>query len=84
MLRVSISDDALRFLERLPPKHARQLDDRILRLAGEPFPPTCLKLKGTTDVYRVRQGPYRILYRVQQSAGILMIEALGDRKNVYR
>jgi len=32
-------------LERLPAKHAQQIDARIQRLAAEPFPPTSLKLQ---------------------------------------
>lgn len=84
MLQVEISDEAGRFLLRLPDKHARQMDTRIQRLAAEPFPPISLKLQGTTDVYRVRQGPYRILYRVKHAAGVLVIEAIGDRKDIYR
>ena len=84
MLRIEISDEAGRCLLRLPGKHALQIDARIQRLAVEPFPPLSLKLQGTTDVYRVRQGPYRILYRVNRAEGVVVIEAIGDRKDIYR
>ena len=84
VLRIEISDDAGRFLLKQPVKHALQIDVRIRRLAAEPFPPTSLKLQGTTDVYRARQGPYRILYRVKRSEGLIVIEAIGDRKDIYR
>lgn len=84
MLRIEISDEAARFLQGLSAKSARQVDGRIRRLAAEPFPALCQKLQGTSDVYRVRQGPYRILYRVVRPAGVLAIEALGDRKDIYR
>ena len=83
-MRIRIADEAAKLLEGLPPKHARQIDARILRLAVEPFPPTSLKLQGTSDVYRVRQGPYRILYRVNRSEDLLIVEAIGDRKEIYR
>ena len=82
--QIEISDEVGRFLLRLPGKHAAQVDARIRRLAVEPFPQTSLKLQGTTDVYRVRQGPYRILYRVKRAEGVLVIEAIGDRKDIYR
>ena len=84
MLRIKIADDAARLLQRLPAKHARQIDQRILQLAAEPFPPVALKLRGTTEIFRVRQGPYRILYRVNRAEGLLVIEAIGDRKDIYR
>ena len=71
-------------MRQLPAKYALQIDGRIQRLATEPFPPGSLKLQGTTDVYRVRQGSYRILYRVRRVDNILIIEAIGDRKDIYR
>jgi mRNA interferase RelE/StbE len=84
VLRIDIADDALAFLLRLPPKHAAQIDARILRLAAEPHPPGCVKLHGTRDVFRVRQGPYRVLYRVRDADATLVIESIGDRKDIYR
>jgi mRNA interferase RelE/StbE len=84
VLRINIAVDAWLFLQRLPPKHAAQIDARVLRLAAEPHPPGCLKLHGTRDVYRVRQGPYRILYRVRSVDDTLVIESIGDRKDIYR
>ena len=84
MLRIEISDEAARFLQNLPAKYARQVDGRIRGLAVEPFPRMSKKLRGTVDVYRVRQGPYRILYRVLRPTGLLVIEAIGDRKDIYR
>ena len=84
VLRIEISDEAGLFLLRVPGKHAQQVDARIRQLAIEPFPPTSLKLQGTPDVYRVRQGPYRILYRVNRIKGVLVIDAIGHRKDIYR
>ena len=84
MLRVKIADEASLRLARMPAKQASQIDSRIRRLAVEPFPPVSLKLKGSEDVYRVRQGPYRILYRVNRAEELLVIEAIGDRKDIYR
>ncbi len=83
-LHIEIAGEAALILRRLPAKHALQIDGRIQRLAAEPFPPGSLKLQGTTDVYRVRQGSYRILYRVRRADNILVIEAIGDRKDIYR
>lgn len=83
-LRIEIAGEAAQILRRLPVKHALQIDARIQRLAIEPYPPGSLKLQGTTDVYRVRQGSYRILYRIRRAENLLIIEAIGDRKDIYR
>lgn len=84
LLRIEIAGEAAQLLRRMPAKHALQIDARIQRLATEPFPPGSLKLQGTTDVYRVRQGSYRILYRVRRTDNTLFIDAIGDRKDIYR
>lgn len=84
MLQIEISEEAASFLSRLPRNQAGQIDGRIRRLAADPFPATSQKLRGTADVFRARQGAYRILYSVIRSAGVLVIEAIGDRKDIYR
>jgi mRNA-degrading endonuclease RelE of RelBE toxin-antitoxin system len=84
VLGIEIADEAARFLQELPAKYARQVDRRIRGLAVEPFPATTKKLWGMPDVHRVRQVPWRIFYPVFRSAGLLIIEAIGDRKDIYR
>jgi len=84
VLSIEISSAAADRLLGLPSKQADQIDARIRRLASQPFPPGCIKLAGTLDVFRVRQGTYRILYRVRRAENILVIEAVGDRKDIYR
>jgi mRNA interferase RelE/StbE len=81
---------------RIKPSAARELDSverkadrrrivaRIRRLAGEPRPPGCEKLTGGTDRYRVRQGPYRVVYSVDDDSQIVLIVKIGHRREVYR
>jgi mRNA interferase RelE/StbE len=84
VLHIRIADDAASFLLGLPERQAKQIDARILRLASDPFPQGCVKLQGSSNVFRVRQGAYRILYRVQYGENLLFVDAIGDRKNIYR
>ncbi len=53
-------------------------------MAAEPRPRGCEKLTGPTDVYRVRQGPYRILYVVDDAARTVDVLKVGHRREVYR
>jgi mRNA interferase RelE/StbE len=57
---------------------------RIEALAGQPRPPDCQKLGGTDGCYRVRQGPYRIVYAVDDKARAVTVFKIGHRKDVYR
>ncbi len=58
---------------------ARQLD----ALVTTPRPRGCKKLRGATDLWRVRVGDYRILYRVDDAASLIEVRAIRDRKDAY-
>ena len=44
----------------LPKEIQRRVADAFLGLREHPFPPGCVKLKGTAS-YRIRVGDYRII-----------------------
>ena len=58
---------------------ARQLD----ALQTTPRPHGCKKLRGTTDLWRVRVGDYRIIYYVDDRTQIIEVRAIRDRKDAY-
>ncbi|MGG7665350.1 type II toxin-antitoxin system RelE family toxin [Dyadobacter sp. BHUBP1] len=41
------------------------------------------KLQGAENVYRVKAGNYRILYRVSNGELTVTVIKIGDRKDVY-
>lgn len=41
-----------------------------------------LKLKGRAGAYRLRSGDYRVVFAM--NAETLTVEAVGDRKEIYR
>jgi mRNA interferase RelE/StbE len=47
-------------------------------------PPGCLKLAGEPDLYRIRVGPYRIIYQVKDEALTVLVLAIGHRREIYR
>ena len=82
--RVLIKPSALKELEALPRKKDRQrIVRRIEQLSEEPRPPGCQKLSAR-DLYRVRQGNYRIVYEVRDTDLIVNVVKIGDRKEIYR
>jgi mRNA interferase RelE/StbE len=56
---------------------------RIDALAVEPRPPACKKL-GSREVYRVRQGNYRIIYEIFDNKLVILIVIVANRSIVYR
>ena len=81
---LDIKRSASREIEDLPSKKDRRLVvDRIAKLADDPRPSGSEKLVGD-DRYRVRQGPYRILYQIDDAAREVSIIKVGHRREVYR
>lgn len=85
MLKIRSSKEAGRFLQRVPPKHGRQLVAKITSLAADPNPPDSKELKGYPRPWRrATAGEYRIIYRVEGDT--LLVEVVGKRNDdeVYR
>jgi mRNA interferase RelE/StbE len=82
---VRITEAAAKELDALPRMKDRQaVTSRILGLAAEPRPPGCVKLSGLEELYRVRQGPYRIVYTIEDDRLVVIVIRVADRKDVYR
>lgn len=83
MLELDLKQRASKFLQKLPPKHRRQISEKILALQSDPLPPDSERLTGF--LYRRADiGEYRIIYRV--AAGVLFIPLIGKRNDgeVYK
>ena len=72
-----------RDLRGLPKADIRKLLAKAESLRENPYPSASIKLAGQ-DRYRIRQGDYRILYRVDDRLVIVSIVKIGHRKDVYR
>lgn len=71
----------LRKLDRVPrDRVARTIE--ILRTV--PRPPLAKKLVGSKDLWRVRTGDYRIVYRIEGERLVIVIVTLGHCREVYR
>jgi mRNA interferase RelE/StbE len=82
--KVFVKRSALKEIEALPTLRDRQrVVRRIRSLARDPRPRGCQKLSGA-EKYRVREGRYRILYRIEDDALIVTVVRVAHRKAVYR
>lgn len=70
-------------LRTLPKADVRRILERIEALREDPRPSGSEKLSAQ-DLYRVRQGRYRILYRVADRELIVEVVKVGHRRDVYR
>ena len=80
---LQIKPSAAKELEVLPKKDRQRVAARIQALATDPRPKGSEQLSGQ-DLYRVRQGNYRILYTINDAALLVVIYKIGHRREVYR
>ena len=70
-------------LRSFPKKDVTRILQRIEALRGDPRPRGVEKLSGR-DIYRVRQGVYRILYEIRDNELIIVVIHVGHRSDVYK
>ena len=80
---VLLKRSAAKELEALPLKDRRRVATRVGALAEEPRPQGVEKISGQ-DKYRIRQGPYRVLYTIDDPALTVTVVKIGHRRDVYR
>jgi mRNA interferase RelE/StbE len=79
-----IASPAVETLRNLPRTDQRRVAARIDALAENPRPPGVEKLEGADDLYRIRAGDYRIVYRIEDERLIVLVIRIGHRREVYR
>ncbi len=70
-------------LKKVPKNDLKRILSRIEKLGDDPRPMGCEKLTGE-ELYRVRQGNYRIVFSIQDNELTIWIIKVGHRKDVYR
>ena len=81
--RIELARRAERQLRAFPREVQARIGRSIDALSRQPIPPTAKKLSGHHDLYRVRAGDYRIVYTVQHEALIVLVVAIGHRREIY-
>lgn len=70
-------------LGKVPKSDLKRILSRIEKLGDDPRPIGCEKLTGQ-ELYRARQGKYRIVYPIQENELTVWVIKVDHRKDVYR
>jgi mRNA interferase RelE/StbE len=70
-------------LRSIPNKDVKRILEKIDDLSENPRGPESKKLTGK-ELFRVRQGLYRIVYEIIDSRLVIHVIKVGHRSNVYR
>jgi mRNA interferase RelE/StbE len=86
MAALDLKKKAHKFIQSLPPKHKRQVKDRILSLQDDPIPHDAKKLLGYENYIRIDVGEYHVVYRYDSKKDLVIIVLVGKRNDseVYR
>ena len=82
--RIEFAPSAKRQFEKLPARVRGRLAPEIDSLATEPRPAGVKHLAGPDDLWRIRVGAYRIVYRIEDARLVVLVVKLGHRRDVYR
>ena len=82
--RIEIAPAAVRQLRKLDPTARRRVQAAIELLADQPRPSGATKLAGGDGEWRVRTGDYRIVYEVHDDVLLVLVVAVGHRRDIYQ
>jgi mRNA interferase RelE/StbE len=82
--RIEVSATAERQIRKLPHEDQVRVLRAIRPLATDPTPPGSRRLRGYDDVFRIRVGTYRFLYRVAGRFLLIIMLKIGHRREIYR
>ena len=82
--RIEIAPAAVRQLRKLDPTARRRVQAAIELLADHPRPDGATKLVGGDREWRVRTGDYRIVYEVHDDVLLVLVVAVGHRRDIYQ
>lgn len=81
---IDVRPRARRSLRQLDPPVRKTVAKIIDNLAIDPRPPGFLPLTGHRPYLRVRSGDYRVIYAVDDDACVVIVAAVGHRREIYR
>lgn len=81
--RIQLTPAAGRSLKKLDRPAQRRIQAAIELLAHDPRPPGATRLVGGSGEWRVRTGDYRVVYEVHDGILLILVLALGHRRDIY-
>jgi mRNA interferase RelE/StbE len=81
--RVELRRNAQKALDKLQIQERFKIISLLLELEQNPRPKGVEKVKGT-ELWRVREGDYRMVYYIDDKQKMITIVRIGHRRDVYR
>jgi mRNA interferase RelE/StbE len=82
--RIEVAPAAARQLRKLDAPARRRIQAAVELLADDPRPAGAKKLVGGQGEWRVRTGDYRVVYEIRDRVLLVLVVAVGHRRDIYR
>lgn len=82
--RIEVAPAVVRQMRSLDPAARRRIQAAIELLAEHPRPRGARKLVGGDGEWRVRTGDYRIVYEIHDDVLLVLVVAVGHRRDIYQ
>lgn len=80
---IELAPLAVRQLKKLPEQLKRDIVNKLEKLNPELPHPAIKKLAGMDDLYRLRIGDHRVIYKVEHNVLLILVLKVGHRKDIY-
>jgi mRNA interferase RelE/StbE len=81
--KVELRRNALKALDKIQPQERSRISSALLKLEQEPRPRGVEKIRNT-ELWRIREGDYRIVYNIEDNRNLVTIVKIGHRREIYR
>jgi mRNA interferase RelE/StbE len=81
--KLVLTESAAKELNRLPGSAIARIMGRIEKLAENPRPSGCKKLKGGVNEWRIRIGDYRVIYAIEDNTKTVDVTRIAHRREAY-
>lgn len=81
---VYIKSGAEKQIKSLPRHYKESITKEILNLGANPRPYGVKKLAGLENHYRIRVGPFRVIFTIHDDKLIVVVIRVGARKDICR
>lgn len=82
---VQLVKSAQKEFDVLPAKLRSKIVEALVLLSQNPYSELLKvkKLKGTSELYRIRIGDYRVVYKIRKEILVVVVIKIGHRSDVY-
>lgn len=82
--KVQFKKSAYKELKKLDKTSYKRIREAIDKLGQNPRPGSSTKLVGSSSLWRLKVGAYRVIYDIQDKKLVVIIIKVGNRKDIYR